>query len=1476
MRRRALLLAIATYRQLPTLGYVANDIPRLRAALVRAGFDLEEIDASGAGVDESQAGDVTSTKLRRRIRDFLSSAGQDDELLIFLSGHGVEIDGRRALLPQDYDPKEPENPDRLVSDGWISNLARSSPARSVVVLIDACREGTRLVLGPIKSPQPTSLADAPLRNAFIDNGTDEPTIAFLYSCGAGEQSGSDRQEGGCSAFTRAFAEAIEMENGPAELESLSIEARSLLARYSGGTQTLTASGRPGRGESWQGLVVKENEAARFRERLTRSNWSGRLNTTKLFQQVEARLPTFTAQLRAIAMRAEEQVAEARRVLPSQHWRDENAWFRLATRVHHIFLAAGAASIQAAEAAVLLAVPLVYEAVLAEAEIRLGNVGAVPPDPEGTTGTGYLVGAWRRAWDASDAAQIRRSLIKRQKTDAAADHASWALVDFCHTSGELWDVQYSSQQRSGWALQAVTALLAPAPFPDVIQDRRVCDILSAPRLLRLARLMFANFDEVTLDAAAGGGLLDPQAGSGEGSEQLTVDEVRLAHLINLGAQLALDPRRLPPLLAEHVGSDDTLSATWLTEHLAAAEWRERKTDSGVSEQGERWFDLNLECDNDAVDAALLAVVDGLESYRTRLSQRQDVHATSTRGLLPAGFTANRLNARPSGWRPTRPPLRFELNRTRIIGLLMGQQLYGEKWPALRELYQNALDACRYRRAQEQLALGPHDRGISSRRAYKGRIIIRCGAEATRRYIECVDDGIGMADRHIRRLFAFAGQRFADSHEFHIDCARWDEAEIPFFPNSRFGVGVLSYFMLAEELDIVSHRYAPPGEPGHTPVRARIIGTGSLFRLDSILDPKRLAAEYGTSVRLYLRQDAPSDTALISSILNWLCIPEVGTTIQKDVQEQVDLEAGKPTKAFRAILNDVMLPVVGSESTTGAPSIYIAPQAERVSTHPHLRTASRRRRNMGEKAALVDGIATDVKNSESARWPSSLVVNLTEKLRASLTVDRRQVDANDNIMEPVWDCIRQNAGAALAAWEAPDFVDLHRTLRDLGPQVVVGADAALRTGAPVAAATLRGTEVLWPLSEAGVSTLDPDIACDVALASHVDARLASRWTLPNDDDSLRWSIVLSVRGGSELAVHPVVDQAIVSRAVLLVKAGLDLPIWLRRAVSFEVERLCFSAPIASGPVLAAINEVGQVWLRDAIQWVDDSHAPVLMAARELAMWRPGLLAFDERLLDTLGPLHRELARLSAGNLLSWVDLAFFSQSKSLLLKDVLELARDLSKAGIKIPESDVGHLVLTEDQMRILSVYYHRAENHVLRQPAGLNAIQEIIENYASFDFDFGMLQELTPWLANDVYTPCIPGLSLEQRLLLSRNLDAGAPFMSHLTLAHIFDAANRPEFRSIKEVGTIARSLCDTGIDLGIVRHLDEGIISWVSDQPSSARPLFARLADSVDRYQAVHIWDVALAATVATESLLPMLEFIDRCGVDVARCRAFLSDRAIG
>jgi hypothetical protein len=108
-------------------------------------------------------------------------------------------------------------------------------------------------------------------------------------------------------------------------------------------------------------------------------------------------------------------------------------------------------------------------------------------------------------------------------------------------------------------------------------------------------MFAGFDDVTLDAVGGNRFLDPQVSCGEFTEQLTISEVRLAHLLNLGSQLTLDPRRMPPVLAEHVGTDNVLSADWLRSQLAGAEWHTRTTGGAVSGQGERWFDLRLDCE-----------------------------------------------------------------------------------------------------------------------------------------------------------------------------------------------------------------------------------------------------------------------------------------------------------------------------------------------------------------------------------------------------------------------------------------------------------------------------------------------------------------------------------------------------------------------------------------------------------------------------------------------------------------------------------------------------------------------------------------------------------------------------------------------------------------------------------------------------------------------------------------------------------------
>jgi hypothetical protein len=989
----------------------------------------------------------------------------------------------------------------------------------------------------------------------------------------------------------------------------------------------------------------------------------------------------------------------------------------------------------------------------------------------------------------------------------------------------------------------------------------------PRLLRLARLMHTTFDDVTLDAAGRHRLLETQVSSGELAEQLTISEVRLAHLLNLGSRLTLDLRRMPSLLAEHVGTDDVLSAAWLRTHLADAEWQVRATEGDRLGQGARWFDLKLDCANDAVDAALLLVVDALENYRTRLLQRQDIHATLMRSLLPAGFTANRLNSAPSGWHPTRPPLRFELDRTRIINLLMGQQLYGERWPALRELYQNALDACRYRRASEQLAVseGRWRRGS----IYVGQIAIRFGVSAGRRFIECVDNGVGMADRHIRRLFAYAGQRFVDSHEFHIDQARWDVAKVKFYPNSRFGVGVLSYFMLAEELDIVSRRWAAPTDFPSGPVRARIIGSGSLFRLESTIDPTRLSDDYGTSVRLYLREDAPDNNALRNSILDWLALPEMAVVLSEEGGEPLHLAAGQPTQSLSAACNGTLLAIPESEGTNGAARVFLAPSRS-------LEVGSR-----STSFALVDGIRTRLAGEP---WLHFLIVNLAEDLPKSLTVDRRSVSVNNETISTVEGWVRKRAGSVLAMWNDPDFAALHCTLRDLHPDAAAVADAALRASEePSSTVVLPGSEVKWPIRNAGLSGIDPDIALDVLIASDIAIDEAWQLTDRSKAQQLGALVRLGLRQYSTSSIHPVTAAIMSSRASELSKAGVDFPGRLRHAVAFEQRGRVLSFPSACGPLVAELEGFGIIGAREVLRWTDLGHGPVLDAMQELISKFPDLIGFDVKNLSDLGPLHRRLCDLSSGSRLSWVEVAYFSQTEGLSLEHVNSIAKDLSNFGISTSDlvEAPEDIRLSEPELQLLSAFF---QQEALSAHDGQTLLRRL-RGYVESDrapLDFGaayavlrLVERLAP--RSDNANGGRPlGLDRPQGALLSEDFDDAAPYLPRLSTLHMFKASRNREFGSFVRVAEVARSLDPAIVPHGLASSLDDSLLAQIDKitLTDGASKIVGRLFDAVDRGRPTSVWDLALAATAAKldlDALQPFLSFLANCDGDVGACREFVT-----
>nr|WP_329930180.1 hypothetical protein [Streptomyces sp. SP17BM10]MEE1786990.1 hypothetical protein [Streptomyces sp. SP17BM10] len=218
--------------------------------------------------------------------------------------------------------------------------------------------------------------------------------------------------------------------------------------------------------------------------------------------------------------------------------------------------------------------------------------------------------------------------------------------------------------------------------------------------------------------------------------------------------------------------------------------------------------------------------------------------------------------------------FHRAKPEVEKLLMGVQLYGDAGLALRELYQNALDACRYRVARYEYL----SRTSGDDWSYEPEITFRHGRdEQGRDYLDCADNGVGMDVEVIRELFSRAGARFVESQNYRAELTDWKVCDPPveLVPNSRFGIGVLSYFMLADQIEVTTCRMDRHGRSGPE-LRLAIGGAGQLYRIAQV----RERGEPGTTVRLLLRESSDrhgwSEANLAKSLERVLGVAEFPTS------------------------------------------------------------------------------------------------------------------------------------------------------------------------------------------------------------------------------------------------------------------------------------------------------------------------------------------------------------------------------------------------------------------------------------------------------------------------------------------------------------------------------------------------------------------------------------------------------------------------
>ncbi|WP_051696062.1 hypothetical protein [Streptomyces sp. NRRL S-244] len=346
----------------------------------------------------------------------------------------------------------------------------------------------------------------------------------------------------------------------------------------------------------------------------------------------------------------------------------------------------------------------------------------------------------------------------------------------------------------------------------------------------------------------------------------IRERRASLLLSVAYGAAIELAVLPETVVEHTGVPNAVQLDGVRRTLAGMAWG-GSPDLPV---------LKAVCEHEAVVEALREHTERLDGLLLAVARTVPDRITQPMPPLPTRIS-------PEGVVPAEGTFisgaRFRLDDRRVRGLLTGTQLYKDRGLAMRELYQNALDACRYRRARTQFL----ERSGRPFHPYKGQINFVQGVdEDGREYLECVDDGIGMGEAELRGVFSSAGARFADQPDFLLEQTEWQRVEPPvrLHPNSRFGIGVLSYFMLADEIRVTSCRMGLDGVPGPL-VEAHILGPNHLFR---IVEKSERSVAPGTQVRLYLREWRRSWSS-VDTLAEVLKIAEFRTTVEHGARRKV---------------------------------------------------------------------------------------------------------------------------------------------------------------------------------------------------------------------------------------------------------------------------------------------------------------------------------------------------------------------------------------------------------------------------------------------------------------------------------------------------------------------------------------------------------------------------------------------------------------
>ncbi|WP_369168633.1 caspase family protein [Streptomyces sp. R28] len=873
-QRRALVVGISHTPELeadellaerfPPLSCVPQDVALVGNALRQSRYEVTPVLDPGG------------SELLGRLHKFLSSCAPGDTAVVYLSCHGETVDGRDHLLPRDAQPGDalPDGGHALLSrtlipadpDGLLTGLRSEC---TVVVYLDICRTSAGT---PSEAEQERTTLLSRHENVY-----------WLHSCAQGERSYADPEKG--SWFGRALAEALGPTSPPTTFPEVVRYVRGRVIRMADSfgmapptIEPYTPHGRTGDAQDALVLCEGSREASRWTTMIEKSLlWDHTSGTAEVHQRVKDGLTSLVEHVAGTL-----HGAGAHRDDP---WTDPNWPVRMVDRLGNLVRQAGLSGrdlLSPAETAALLASPVVHEGLVTVALEELRRTLPERMDTEaGEPGHGdpeaHVRGAAKDVCRAHSqvrrtADTLRRRNLREQAV--AADH--WLRHRFIADWDPLWERTGDYPAVDGLLDRVVNVVLAGAEDPSGKPPGET----SRRRVDGQLRQVLAH---VTVHPSGSPRINDPQSKDAWDTYPPTRGSQwrgpELALLLWISGLLATDPRRMSGVLVDHLGAHEQLVPRDIVAALSA-DFGYDDTPADTTDGTYRPA-VRFDCPHPALHVAIEELVGHANNTVAALRAEWHKQRTSPPALLrglPEQVTTDQLV--PLNQRYKQPLERFRLAEDEIRPLLMGTQLYGDRMLAVRELYQNALDACRHRDMR-------HRYGVTQGRHapdWKPTITFTQGWDDNGRpFIACRDNGSGMTRTKLTSMFARAGRRYEQDPEFVQERRNWRRAGLPEMPlNSRFGIGVFSYFMLADEVVVWTNavdRYGRPEQP-HT-LRADIQSGSGLLRIG---DDPEVSLEGGTLVRLYLSADDEALPSLVETLESQLWVSDC--TVVASEREQND--------------------------------------------------------------------------------------------------------------------------------------------------------------------------------------------------------------------------------------------------------------------------------------------------------------------------------------------------------------------------------------------------------------------------------------------------------------------------------------------------------------------------------------------------------------------------------------------------------------